>query len=102
MNSVHWDQLSFSLTGSKTMKYADVPQYLFPALCLASERMMRHAKEPNRMIDFFEECKTQIESAFGESADSFLSIAVTVSGKPEPPVEWRRQLRVADYTAQET
>jgi hypothetical protein len=64
MNSVPWDQLSFSLTGSKTMKHADVSQYLFPALCLSSEMMMRHAKEPKGMVDFFEECKAQIKSAF--------------------------------------
>ncbi len=56
------------------------------------------------MIDFFEECKAQIESAFGESVYTFLSIAcaVTESGKPKPHVELRRQLRVADYTAEET
>jgi hypothetical protein len=82
INSVPWDQLLFSLAGSKTMKYADVPQFLFPALCLGSEMMMRHAKEPKAIINFFEECKAQIESAFGESTDSFLSIACA-----EPPVE---------------
>ncbi len=56
------------------------------------------------MINFFEECKAQIESAFGESVDTFLSIAcaVTESGKPKPHVELRRQLRAADYTAEET
>jgi hypothetical protein len=102
MNSVPWDKLSFSLTGSETMKYADVPQYIIPALCLASERMMRHAKEPKGLIVFFEECKTQIESAFGESMESFLSLSVTEAGKPKPPVELKRLLRVADYTAKET
>jgi hypothetical protein len=50
MNSIPWDQLSFSLTGSKTMKQADVLRYLFPGLCLASEMMMLHAKEPKGMI----------------------------------------------------
>jgi hypothetical protein len=66
--------------------------------------MMRHAEEPKVMIDFFEECKAQIESAFGESVNTLLSIAfaVTEPGKPVPPGEWRRQLRVADYTAEET
>lgn len=102
MNSVPWDKLSFSLTGSETMKYGDVPQYIIPALCLASERMMRHAKEPKVMIDFFEECKTKIESAFGESMESFLSLSVTEAGKPKPPVEMKRPLRVADYSAKET
>jgi hypothetical protein len=96
INSVPWDQLSFSLTGSKTMKHADVPQYLFPALCLASEMMMRHATEPKAMIDFFEECKAQIESDFGESTEGFRSITCA-----EPPVEWRRPLRNEDYTAEE-
>jgi hypothetical protein len=95
INSVPWDQLS--LTGSKTMKYADIPQYLFPFFCLASEMIMLQAKEPKAMIDFSGECKTQIESAFGESTDGFLSIACA-----EPPVEWRRQLRNEDYTAEET
>ncbi len=84
MNSVPWDQFSFSFTESKTMKYADVPQYLFAALCLAGERMKRHAKEPKAMIHFFGECKAQIETEFGESTDTFLLIdcAVTESGKP--------------------
>jgi hypothetical protein len=96
MSSVPWDQLSFSLTGSKTMKHADVPQYLFPALCLASEMMMRHASEPKAMIDFFGACKARIETDLGESTDGFLSIACA-----EPPVEWRRPLRKEDYTAEE-
>jgi hypothetical protein len=43
------------------MKLVDVPQYFPPALCLASEMMVRHAKEPKGMIEFFEECKAQIE-----------------------------------------
>jgi hypothetical protein len=105
MNSISWDQLSISLTGSKTMKHRDVPQYLFPALCLASEMMMRHAKEPKGMINFFEECKAQIESAFGEGVEAFLVISGerdTASGMPAPPGECRRQLRVKDYTAEET
>ena len=48
------------------------------------------------MIDFFEECKAQIESEFGESTDGVLSIACA-----EPPVEWRRPLRNEDYTVEE-
>ncbi len=75
MDSIPWDQLSFSLTGSKAMKEGDVPQHLFPGLCLASEMMMRNAKEPKGMINFFETCKAQIESAFGEGMEPFLEIS---------------------------
>jgi hypothetical protein len=105
LNSVPWDELLFSLTGSNTMKHRDVPQYLFPALCLASEMMMRHAKELKGMIKFFEECKAQIESAFGEGTDTFLLISGaqhTESGMLEQLAEWRRQLQVKDYMAEET
>jgi hypothetical protein len=58
------------------------------------------------MINFFEECKAQIESAFGEGIETFLLISGeqdTASGvSPTPPGEWRRLLRVKDYTAEET
>ncbi len=69
---------------------ADVPQYLFPALCLASKMMMRDAKEPKGMIEFFEECKAQIESSFGEGTDNFFLIPDerdTAFGMPAPPME---------------
>ncbi len=67
--------------------------------------MMRHAKELNGMIDFFEECKAQIEPSIGEGTDTFLLISGerdTASGMPEPPTELRISLRVQDYTAGET
>jgi hypothetical protein len=90
MDSIPWDQLSFSLTGSKTTKQGDVPQHYFSSLCLASEMMMRNAKEPIGRINFFETCKAQIESAFGKGMESFLEISgerTTASGMLAPPGE---------------
>jgi hypothetical protein len=63
--------------------------------------MMCHAKEPKGMTNFFEGGKAQIESAFGKGIETFLVISGerdTASGMPVPPSEWRRQLRVKDYT----
>ena len=35
LSAVPWEQLHFSLSGSKVLKENDLPQYLLPALCLA-------------------------------------------------------------------
>ncbi len=56
------------------------------------------------LIKFFEDCKAQIESLIGETMDGFLMIDCardTESGMPEPLAEWRRSIRVEDYTAEE-
>ncbi len=59
------------------------------------------------MNKFSEECKAQIESAFGKGTDAFLLISGerdTASGMLEQLAEWRRirrSLRVKDYTAEE-
>ncbi len=89
------------------LEEGDVPQHLYPALCLASEMMMRNAKKPKGMINFFETYKTQIDSAFGDGLETFLEISgerTTASGVLAPPceLEWRRQLRIKDYTTKET
>ncbi len=57
------------------------------------------------MINFFETCKAQIDSAFGEGMETFLEISgeqTTASGMLAPRSEWRRQLRVKDYTTKKT
>ena len=104
LSAVPWEQLHFSLSGSKVLKDNDLPQYLLPALCLAAHAIYSSkscgTKVPEALSAFYDRCSAAIESSAGIQVETFLDIECKDA---DPPTSsWKADFKARDYTPDET